>query len=92
MGVALVTNSPEYKLIHKELYQTYGLASQYDCEYCDKQAKDWAWIPGTDPLDIENYWPLCRSCHRLEDFTDEWRTNISKAIKGKKRTEVKAWV
>jgi hypothetical protein len=38
------------------------------CVYCaangvDKQARDWAHLHDTNPEDVMNYIPLCRSCH-----------------------------
>lgn len=81
MGVALETNSPEYKRVHKELYETFGLASGNDCEKCGKPARDWAWDGEGDPMDISNYMTLCRSCHRLKDYTPEWKARQSEGAK-----------
>lgn len=94
MGMtALVSNSPEYKRMHKILHKELGLASEHSCEYCGKPAKDWAWIHGWDPMDINSYWPLCRSCHRLEDFTDEWRNNIREGAMGNQHAKgAHSWV
>lgn len=52
---------------HKRVYAAKGKASQYNCVDCGKPAYDWSWIHNTDPNDVSNYEPRCRSCHLKYD-------------------------
>ncbi len=63
---------------HYNVQQERGKASTYLCEGgCQGRARDWAYVHGTDPKNVNNYVPLCRSCHKLYDggsskrFTDD---------------------
>jgi NifB/MoaA-like Fe-S oxidoreductase len=47
------------------LLQTYGKASDHLCNGCDKTASLWVCTPHSDPRDVSNYEPLCRSCAKL---------------------------
>lgn len=66
-----------YKRQHELINRELGAAAERDCTLCGKQAEQWAY-DHTDPdeiassngpfsKDIEHYWPLCTSCHRLVD-------------------------
>jgi hypothetical protein len=68
----------------------YGDASDYHCAFCyGRQARDWAWLHGTDREEVTSYVPLCKPCHN--DYDQESRTagiranrhKISAAKKGK---------
>lgn len=74
---ALRSHSPEYQKVHRCLEQTYGKATDYFCANCPETALDWAWIHNTDPYDLGNYEPMCRSCHLDYDMTPEWRKQLS---------------
>lgn len=46
----------------------YGKASDYNCTFCQgRQARDWAWIHGTDREAVTSYIPLCKPCHNDYD-------------------------
>ncbi|MCK4782076.1 hypothetical protein KAS79_04120 [Candidatus Parcubacteria bacterium] len=45
-----------------------GKASEYKCKYCLKQARDWANVDHTYKRILEDYIPLCRSCHSKYDI------------------------
>lgn len=66
-----------YLRIHEQITRERGAASNRMCS-CGKRAKDWAWFHNTDPEDVYNYTPLCRSCHRKYDMTDEERNKLRK--------------
>lgn len=68
---------------HARIRVERGVAREHMCTHCPCPATDWAHIHETDVRDPYNYMPLCRSCHRKYDFTDEWRARISKGMKGK---------
>lgn len=48
---------------HRRVYAARGYASDFRCEDCGNQARDWANIHNTDRLCVENYKPLCMGCH-----------------------------
>lgn len=62
-----VIDKPTYKGIHNRLNLWRGKASAYTCQ-CGEQAKEWAHIHDTDYSDVDNYNPMCISCHRKYDY------------------------
>ena len=54
---------PDYDPIHKGVRYHRGSASQYNCIDCELFAVEWSHIHNTDPYDIDNYEPRCKSCH-----------------------------
>jgi len=60
--------TPEYKRIHRELSLYRGPASDHNCIDCKKDASQWSYNHGSDPLILENYFPRCEPCHRKYDF------------------------
>ena len=64
---ALVTDSPEYRRVHRLWNKKYGHPTNYLCEYCDRQARVKGWIHGKDPKLVESYVPMCRMCHNTYD-------------------------
>lgn len=74
-----VTGSPEWHRVHWAVRKAYGSASDYSCIECDSPAKEWSWEHNTDPAEYNNYWPMCLSCHRIYDMTDQKCANISAA-------------
>lgn len=56
-----------YKGIHTKLVREIGKANEFECVDCGKQAHEWSYVHDTDPQDIDNYDPRCRSCHKLYD-------------------------
>lgn len=68
MNTSLELNSPEYKTIHRKVNELCGSAKEHKCVKClEKDAKDWSYIHGKNPNDVESYQPLCRSCHMIYD-------------------------
>lgn len=63
----LVVDTPRYKWVHLKIRNKYGCAIDYYCDECEGPASDWAHIHGTDPENIDNYKPMCRSCHMIYD-------------------------
>lgn len=49
--------------MHERVRITRGPASNYTCEDCDDEARDWAQLHDTSGTDESDYVPLCRSCH-----------------------------
>jgi predicted Holliday junction resolvase-like endonuclease len=65
---------PGYRAKHGRVRRAYGKASEYECENCEKQASDWAMLHDTNGEDIDDFIPLCRSCHCLyDDIGRHWR-------------------
>jgi hypothetical protein len=72
------TETPSYGGVHMRLKATRGSASQYTCR-CGEPAQDWAY-DHLDPealtdsvgrrysTDMDRYRPLCKKCHRREDY------------------------
>ena len=52
---------------HKWVVKQKGKANKYKCNYCDKQASDWANIDHKYKRTLKDYIPMCRSCHRKFD-------------------------
>jgi hypothetical protein len=75
----LKSGSPDYQYVHDEWERIYGHPTDYLCEYCDKVAECKGWIHGKNPHLITSYDPMCRSCHRKYDDTQEWRDNIGRS-------------
>jgi hypothetical protein len=67
-----VYDSPGYRRIHRRLRRVRGPAKNYDCISCRKPAQCWAYQKedGTQYSDdIEDYAPMCESCHRKLDWS-----------------------
>ena len=58
---------PDYDPIHKRIRYHRGSAYQYKCIDCEAIAHEWSYIHETDPYDIDNYEPRCKSCHCIYD-------------------------
>jgi hypothetical protein len=72
-----VGNLASYHTIHKRLRDTRGPACARHCLFCaeagrDKQADDWAQLPGTSGKDLADYVALCSSCHGRLDAPAQW--------------------
>ena len=62
-----MTVSSDYNIVHKELYKTYGSASDWDCVACGEQAREWSWTHGEDPTSVRSYQARCAKCHKKYD-------------------------
>ncbi len=56
------------RTLHKWIVKKKGKASTYKCAYCSKNGKDWSSKNHKYKRDINEFIPLCRSCHELYDF------------------------
>ena len=61
----------EYHRIHYKIRTTWGNAREFTCA-CGAQARHWAHTHDTDRTDINNYTPMCISCHRKYDGAGKW--------------------
>lgn len=52
-----------YSSLHEWIRRKKGKAGNYKCAHCDKQARDWANIDHTLSRNLDDYMPLCRTCH-----------------------------
>lgn len=79
--------------VHYHLHKQYGNAPL--CIWGDHRAKRYEWANVTENYtsDLENYLPMCPSCHRKFDETDERRRKLSEAnmtthcLRGHERSE-----
>jgi len=73
-----------YDVLHRDLRKKYGNAT--NCNFCNtEKAKRYEWALLKDrsySMDINDYIPLCPSCHRKYDITKETRLKMSKSRKG----------
>ena len=60
-------NKVGYRAIHCWIYLKKGKASTYKCVDCGKQAEDWSNIDHSYKRKLEDYFPRCRSCHKMYD-------------------------
>jgi hypothetical protein len=79
--------------MHSRVARERGKAKLYPCyDECGRQANDWATIHGRNGLSIDDYIPLCRSCHVRYDRSYEDLAAIAvrngKANKGRLRPDV----
>ena len=65
-----------YGAIHTLIRHVRGCADEYLCIQCDSSAHEWAHIHGTDKIDLNNYRPMCRSCHRYYDESEDRKRKI----------------
>ncbi len=71
-----------YGAVHSRVSRARGPASEYRCKQCDGPAAQWAYnhcdpnerqflLNGREypySLDLNNYMPMCRSCHQTFDL------------------------
>ena len=74
---AWLGDEPTYDAVHKRLYDNRGPARIHRCLFCaeagkDRQAEDWAQLPGTSGKHIADYVPLCSACHGRLDAPAQW--------------------
>lgn len=69
-------NAKEYVTLHSKLAKIKGPASQRVCVECDRLAHEWSHIHNTDPRELYNYEPRCRSCHARYDFTEDKKARL----------------
>lgn len=72
-----------YYALHNRVRRVRGKVSAQSCTECQKPARHWAQIHGTDGTSpYEHYQPMCSSCHAIYDkqgrsLTEEGRQRIS---------------
>lgn len=86
----ITTKSNEYVSIHQWLRYHYGKASECtnpDCKHTSPKRFEWALRKGKRyARKVENFIPLCASCHRKYDFNEQVRRNILKSCYMSKKT------
>lgn len=60
--------NPTIATVHKRVRKEFGPASNKLCIDCKGKARDWSHAHNTNPFDIYNYSPRCRSCHVKYDL------------------------
>jgi len=71
----------DHSNLHAKIRRNRGRATEFSCVDCSKTASDWSHITGSDPLDLMNYEPRCRSCHMRYD----WRTGAREMTDDQRR-------
>ncbi len=74
-----------YLAIHSWLRNKFGSADKCESPNCSGKSKgfEWSLIKGKlYERKRENFWRLCKSCHKLYDFTEQARLNLSLSHKG----------
>ena len=62
------TDNPGYWGVHARLRRERGSASNYECVTCTAPARTWAYKEPTGfSSNLEDYRPMCSSCHILQD-------------------------
>ena len=56
-----------YSSLHEWIGINWGKARNYLCE-CGNQALDWACITRIYNRDRNNWQPMCRSCHKTDEY------------------------
>lgn len=73
--------------LHKKLANKHGKAIK--CEMCKVEGRskyEWALKKGKEySANPDDYMQLCCSCHRKYDYTEQQKSKISKAHKGRKK-------
>jgi hypothetical protein len=62
-----------YKALHKWVGRQMGRAREHLCISCLSPACDWANVSGTYRRSLDDFVPLCKSCHGWFDFGKERR-------------------
>jgi hypothetical protein len=83
-------NALGYYGCHRRVRKTRGRAGDLTCVDCEKQARHWAHIHGTDPTDPQNYQPMCQSCHWAYDDVGA-RAAKTRGPEGSRAIALKAW-
>jgi len=65
--------------VHGWLKNLIGNAQNYKCK-CGKTAKDWANKDHKYKRDVNDYIPMCRSCHRIYDINYNHYKNYAKKM------------
>ena len=76
-------NRISYKGLHIWLKAEFGRANKCENSNCKKQSKsfDWALKKGKRyERRIENFWQLCRKCHKAYDFNEKTRKRNKKGV------------
>lgn len=69
---------------HERVYKAKGKAKEHKCIECGRSAQEWAQIHGTTGDHIDDYQPMCCSCHQKYD--NHWN-EITKKKVGKSAKE-----
>ena len=87
-------SNANYSAKHHRIHKRYGKASKCENKECVGKSKvyEWANISGQFYNNKSDWFELCRSCHRIFDFSEEKRESLSKKAKTfwEKNPELKA--
>jgi hypothetical protein len=61
------STAPKYFARHRRVEAARGLAKTHTCVDGDHPASEWAFRHDGDPLNVFDYDPRCRPCHRKYD-------------------------
>jgi len=64
----MIKDNPTIGSLHKWVETKLGKAQNYKCLHCDNQARDWANKDHSYKRNLNDYLPLCRSCHKKYDL------------------------
>lgn len=70
----------EYGRIHYWLRQNYGKANKCDNPKCLGKSKNFGWALKPDRVyefNRDNFSSLCKSCHAIQDFTEDGKKRLS---------------
>jgi len=67
---------------HRWVVKHKGHPSSYKCAHCDNQAHDWANVNHKYRRKLDDYIPLCRSCHQKYDFKMGFRLSSKSPASG----------
>lgn len=76
------SNLKLYWRVHSWLYRHYGKANH--CDFCKQPLRKYEWALKKDhtcDFNRDNYYQLCKFCHRKYDVTDEFRRRNSERMK-----------
>ena len=59
--------------MHEWVKRHKGKAVEYICEHCGKQASEWSNVDHSYKRKLEDYTPLCSSCHKIYDIKHNGR-------------------
>lgn len=73
-----------YVQSHQRVYESRGKASSHKCSRtCNNQAQEWAQLKGADGQSIDDFVPMCCSCHQKYDehWNSETKAKVSESVR-----------
>jgi hypothetical protein len=82
-GVGMTHKEPTtYSGIHTYLLREYGNAPECIWDKSHTSRLEWANVSGAYTTDLEDYLPMCASCHRKFDVTENQRNITAERARG----------